>query len=198
MSWRQVGFLYAILVVLAVLYARERPPATALDPVRPPRPRFLQVAASDVSSIRLVRGARMVVLRRDGPGWVVAEPAGAELPTDLVNGFLQALLTTEEIDRIATTTSDLASYGLADQADRVELVRAQGEPVVVSLGSPNPTGTALYARRAADGSIVLIGRQVRDYEEMIYNALPRGAVPAGTADGRIGTRAPLLLSAGKV
>jgi len=191
--WRQVGLLYVVCAVLAVLYARERPPPLQADQSRPPRPRFLQVAAGDVAGIRLVRGDRAVSLRREGRDWVVVEPAGTHVPNDLVTGFLQALLTTEEIDRIATTTGELASFGLGDQADRVELVREEGEPVIVTLGGTNPTGTALYARSAPDGGVVLIGRQVRDYEDMIYNALPRGAVPAGTADERIGVRTPLLL-----
>ena len=186
MRSRQVWLLYGVCAVLAVLYARERPPTPQADPSHPPRPRFLQVAAGDVAGIRLVRGDRAVSLRREGRGWVVADPAGMEVPSDLVAGFLQALLTTEEIDRIATTTGELASFGLGDQADRVELARAEGGPVIVTLGGTNPTGTALYARSAPDGGVVLIGRQVRDYEDMIYNALPSGAVPAGTADDRIG------------
>ena len=140
----------------------------------------------------MVRRARRVRVRREGDGWVVVEPPGATLPRDLITGFLQALLTAEEIDRIVTTTRDLAAFGLDDQADRIELSFARGDPVVVTLGLPNPTGTALYARRETDGSVVLIGRRVRDYEDLIYNALPRGTVPAGTADGRIGRAAPLL------
>jgi hypothetical protein len=193
MRWRQVGVLYLVLAVLAALYARERPAAPERDQSRPPRARFLQVAAADVTAMRLARGAQVVSVRRDGDGWVVVEPAGAELPSDLVRGFLEALLSTEEIDRIATTTGDLGSFGLDDGADRVELTLARGGPVVVALGGTNPSGTALYARRDADGGIVLIGRQVRDYQDMIYGALPRGAVPAGTADGRIGWQTPLLL-----
>jgi hypothetical protein len=199
MRWRQVGVLYLVLAVLAALYTRERPAAPEEgDRSRPPRPRFLQVTAADVTAMRLARGTRIVSVRRDGNGWTVVEPAGAELPNDLVNGFLQALLTTEEIDRIATTTGDLGSFGLSDDADRVELTLAKGPTVVVALGGTNPTGTALYARRDADGGIVLIGRQVRDYQDMIYGALPRGAVPAGTADGRIGWQTPLLLFWGTV
>jgi uncharacterized protein DUF4340 len=198
MRWRQVALLYAVAAILAVLYGRERAPAPEGDRSRPPRARFLQVAASDVAGIRLVRGRRTVDLRRDGRDWVVVEPAGMQLPNDLVTGFLQALLTTEEIDRVATTTGELASFGLDEQADRVELARTEGEPVVVTLGGTNPTGTALYARSAPDGVVVLIGRQVRDYEDMIYNALPRGAVPAGTAEGRIGARTPLLFAGAAV
>jgi hypothetical protein len=196
--WRQVGILYLVLLVLAALYARERPEPPEADPARPPRPRFLQLTAADVEGIRLVRGGRVVTLRRDGRRWQVLEPAGAELPGDLVTGFLQALLTSEEIDRVAEAGVELAPFGLDREADRVELTRAGGEVVVVALGGPNPTGTALYARREADGRIVLIGRQVRDYEDLIYNALPRGAVPADTPEGRIGTRTPLLFEAGRV
>jgi hypothetical protein len=195
MRWRQVGILYVVLAMLTALYARERPPPTTeeSDRSRPPRARFLQLTADDVTAIRLARGARIISIRRAGSGWRVEEPAGVELPNDLVSGFLQALLTTEEIDRIATTTRDLASFGLADEADRVELTLASGPNVSVALGGTNPTGTALYARREADGGVVLIGRQVRDYQDMIYGALPRGTVPAGTTDGRIGARTPLLL-----
>ena len=198
MRWRQVWLLYVVLAAMAVLYARDRPAAPEADRSRPPRARFLQLAAPDVAAIRLVRGGRTVSLRRDNRDWVVVEPTGMRVPNDLVSGFLQALLTTEEIDRIATATGDLGSFGLDDQADRVELSRSQGDPVIVTLGATNPTGTALYARRGPDGGVVLIGRQVRDYADMIYDALPRGAVPADTVDGRIGCRTPLLLSAGAV
>jgi hypothetical protein len=196
--WRQVALLYAVVALLGVLYGRERAPLPDADGTHPPRARFLQLTASDVVGIRLVRGRRSVELRREGRDWVVVEPAGAELPNDLVTGFLEALLTTEEIDRVATTTGELTSFGLDEQGDRVELARTDGDPVVVTLGGTNPTGTALYARSAREGGVVLIGRQVRDYEDMIYDALPRGAVPAGTADGRIGRRTPLLLSRGAV
>jgi hypothetical protein len=198
MRWRQVALLYVVLAVMAAVFVRERPPASKTETSRPPRRRFLQVAAADVTAIRLVRGNRVVSVRRDGRSWAVVEPAGVHIPSDLVNGFLQALLTTEEIERIATTTADLRSFGLDDDADRVELTLGGGEPLVVTLGGTNPTGTALYARRAAEGGVVLIGRQVRDYQDLIYGALPRGAVPAGTGDGRIGARAPLRWNAARV
>src|SRR5262245_33423500 len=169
MRWRQVVLLYVVLALLAMVYLRERPVAREADDTsRPPRARFLQVAAADVTGIRLVRGTRVVSVHRDGRDWTVVEPAGADLPGDLVSGFLQALLTTEEIDRIVATTGDLRSFGLDDDADRVELTLAEGAPLVVTLGGTNPTGTALYARRAEEGGIILIGRQVRDYQDLIY------------------------------
>ncbi len=199
MRWRQVGVLYAVLAVLAGLYARERGTAVPTDAERTARPRFLQVAAADVAEVGLRRGGRQVRFRRQGEDWVVVEPAGAAVPRDLVTGFLQALLTAEEIEPIVTPTRDLTGFGLGEQGDRVEVRLARrGEPVVVTLGTPNPTGTALYARREADGAVVLIGRRVRDYEDMIYNALPRGSVPAAAPDGRVGAAKPLLLKSPRV
>lgn len=198
MRWRQVGGLYAVLGVLAALYALQRPPVQEADPSRPVRPRFLQVAAADVTGFTVVRGARRVRVRREGDEWVVVEPAGAVVPRDLITGFLQALLTAEEIDRIVTTTRDLGGFGLDEHGDRIELSLLRGEPVVVTLGLPNPTGTALYARRESDGTVVLIGRRVRDYEDMLHNALPRGTVPVNDADGPIGGAEPLLLARRRV
>lgn len=194
MRWRQVGVLYTVLGVLAALYALQRPPVPEADPSRPVRPRFLQVAAADVTGVTVVRGARRVRVRREGDEWVVVEPAGAAVPRDLITGFLQALLTAEEIDRIVTTTRDLGGFGLDEAGDRIELSLLRGEPVVVTLGLPNPTGTALYARRESDGTVVLIGRRVRDYEDMLHNALPRGTVPATGVHGPIGGAQPLLLA----
>lgn len=198
MRWRQVIVLYAVLAALGLLYGWERPQRRPDQPVRPARARFLPTAAADVTHITLMRGGRTVRVRRDGDEWTVVEPAGSALPRDLVTGFLQALLTTEEIDRIAPDPENPGAFGLGGAADRVELTLTNGAPVVVALGAPNPTGTALYASRAGDAGIILIGRQVRDYQDLIFNALPRGAVPAGAPEGRIGRGFRLLLNRARV
>jgi hypothetical protein len=156
------------------------------------------VAAADVTGISVTRGNRRIDMRRDGEDWVVIAPAGVTLPRDLITGFLQALLTAEEIERIVATRADLGGFGLGDQGDRIELSLQRGGPILVTLGRPNPTGTALYARRESDGAVVLIGRRVRDYEDMIHNALPRGTVPADGAEGRVGGAKPLLLQGRRV
>jgi len=198
MRWGQVVGLYAVLGILAALYLLQPARAPEADPAKPARPRFLTTAASDVTAISLVRGDRRLRMRREGEEWVVVEPAGAAVPRDLITGFLQALLTTEEIERIVSTTADLTAFGLDERGDRVELTLQRGEPIVVTLGVPNPTGTALYARRESDGTVVLIGRRVRDYEDMLHNALPRGTVPVGDAEGRVGQLEPLLFEGRRV
>ena len=78
MRWRQVGMLYAgRSAVLAALYAPRAAAPARGEPIRsrPPRPRFLQLTAADVTGIRLVRGDAVVSMRRDGGG-VGVERAG--------------------------------------------------------------------------------------------------------------------------
>ncbi|HYV57490.1 MAG TPA: hypothetical protein VE911_08095, partial [Candidatus Nitrosopolaris sp.] len=53
---------------------------------------------------------------------------------------------------------------------------------VVTLGGTNPTGTAVYARLAGAPEVVLIGRDVQYYEELIFQAL--AGTPAPAVDGR--------------
>lgn len=191
MRWRQVGVLYAVAGVLAVLYAREvrRPPT----PEARARPRVLALDAGTLSEIAIQHGARRVVARRAGDGWRVEEPAAADVPSDLVQAFATAVLQAEEIERVGGE-QDLAAFGLDDdRATRVELRPAGGPPETLWLGGANPSGTAVYARRLGRPEVILVGRTLRYYEELILQALPRPVVPADTAHEPIGRVGPLTL-----
>ena len=56
----------------------------------------------------------------------------------------------------------------------------------MTIGETNPTGTAVYARRGGNPVVVLIGRNVRYYEDLIFQALPSGQVPAADVDAPVG------------
>ena len=177
MRWRQVIVLYAVGAALGAEYwfvERAREPAL---PTRPRRQRFLSVRADDVREVRLVRGGRTIVTRRADGRWAVVEPAGTSIPADLVTAFTDALTAAEEIDVVGEAGSDPAAYGLDATAGRVELVVEHGSPVVVAIGAPNPTGTAVYARRGDGPAVVLIGRNVRYYEDLLFQALPAAQIP---------------------
>ena len=60
------------------------------------------------------------------------------------------------------------------------------EPIGITIGGTNPTGTAVYARRRGTPDVVLIGRNVRDYEDLIFQALSADRVPATEAGAQIG------------
>jgi hypothetical protein len=180
--WRQVILLYLVFAALAAEYLlverHEAPPPTA-----PVRQRFLPVRAEEVREVRLVRGGRRVVSRRADGGWAVVEPAGAAIPPDLIAAFADALTTAEKIEALGS--GDGGAFGLDPDAARIELVTQGGEPVKVTIGTTNVTGTGVYARQGDAGEIVLIGRNVRYYEDLIFQALPQPTVlPA--QPGRLG------------
>jgi hypothetical protein len=140
--------------------------------------------------VAIQHGDRRVVARRDGDGWRVDEPAGVDIPSDLVGAFVAAVLEANEIERIGKDQAR-AVFGLDDGATRVEIRPSGGPPETLWLGNANPSGTAVYARRLGDDDVILVGRAVRLYEELIFQALPRPAVPADTPDGPVGAREPL-------
>jgi len=190
--WRQVILLYVVLAALGVAYVGlgpRRPEITADAP--PARPRFLAVDRDAVVEVRVERAGRPVTLRRAADRWQVAEPAGASVPPDLVRAFVEALIDADEIDRVAAVPTDVEPFGLDEAATRVTIASGRPEPTVVLLGSTNPTGTALYARRGGDAGVVLIGRNIRYYEDLIFEALPQPVVPDDAGDDAVGSERPL-------
>jgi hypothetical protein len=174
--WRQVVLLYVVCAALAAEYwLIEHRREVALE--GRPRRRFLAVRLDDLREIRLLREGRAVVSRRDEGRWAVVEPADAAIPSDLIAAFTEALVAAEQIDRVGGAEVDAATYGLGPEAARVEIVAGRDEPLVITLGGTNPTGTAVYARRAGAAEVVLIGRNVRYYEDLIFQALPARRVP---------------------
>ncbi|TMA84814.1 MAG: hypothetical protein E6J77_12410 [Deltaproteobacteria bacterium] len=122
MSWRQVLLLYVLLGLLGGefwLFERrrvERPQG------QPERERFLALQPGQLREVRLQRGGRTVVTRRDADGWAVVEPAGATIPSDLIDAFATALTGAEEISRVGDAQADPRAYGFDERAAQVEII----------------------------------------------------------------------------
>jgi len=144
------------------------------------KPPFIVIDPAGLREVRVRRQGHTMVSRWDGAGWVVVEPKGGTVPSDLIAAFANALAQSQEIARIADRADDAGQYGLDDRASRIEVVPVNGDAVVVVLGGTNPTGTAIYARRDAAPEVVLVGRNIRYYEDLIFQAL--GAKDAPTTD----------------
>lgn len=187
MRWRQVAVLYAVAALLALDYfgvgARPRPGSGA--PTETRRPRVFTIDPKLLSEVAIEHRGRRIVARRDGDGWTIAEPPSLAVPSDLVQAFAVAVLDAEEIEHV-DAEGDLAAYGLDDGAARVELRPSGGPPETLWIGAANPSDTAVYARRLGTRGVVLVGRTIGYYEELILQALPHPSVPVDTSDAPVG------------
>jgi hypothetical protein len=193
MRWRQVLVLYAIAAVLAAVYFRPLPATTGpVDPDgKPARRHVFALDRAQLSEISIEHGGRRIVARRDDDGWAIAEPAGAPIPSSLVDAFAAALVEAEEIEHL-DGDADLVAFGLDDgTATRVEIRPAGGPPDTLWLGASNPSGTAVYARRLGTPGVLLVGRTLQYYAELVMQALPAPTVPAGTGADPVGRTRPL-------
>jgi Domain of unknown function (DUF4340) len=182
MRWRQVLGLWLVLVALTAVYLRTSPPAErGTGSAR--RPRLLTVAPAGVRELVIERAGRTIRATRTGARWTVVEPPDAAIPIDLVAAFADALLGAEEIERVGGADADVAAFGLDDAAVRVELRTDGPATEVVLLGTANASGTAIYARREGTPAVSLIGRNIRYYEDLLFQALPVGRAPAGAPVG---------------
>jgi hypothetical protein len=180
MGWRQVIVLYAVLAVLAGLaWWLGRGPEPGA-PVAPVRARFLPVDAGRFAAFRIARGGRVISARRGaGDRWEVREPPDAPIPSDLLAAFAAALADAEEIQQVGGAGADPDAFGLGEMAAHVDIDLADGRRIGISIGDINANGTAVYARRDDEPAIVLVGRNVRYYEDLLFQALPGGRIPAG-------------------
>jgi hypothetical protein len=187
MGWWRIAGLWAVLAALAAHYwlVEQRHPEPSADR-RPERRRFLGIRVEELREVRLLRAGRTIVSRRAGGGWAVVDPPDTSIPSDLIAAFTDALARAEEIDRVGDAGTDPRAYGLDEEAARVEMIGAGGEPVVVTIGATNPTGTAVYARRHGAPEIVLIGRDVRYYGDLLFQALAPSRVPSVERAGPVG------------
>ena len=191
MRWRQVMGLYVVAAALAGDYLTQAPAEkTGERPAVRSRMRVLGLDVASLSEITIDHGGRRIVARRDGEGWQVDEPAGANVPSGLVQAFAIAVVDAEAIEQQDEVTN-LAPFGLDDGATRIELRPSGGPPETLWLGAANPSGTAVYARHLGTPGVLLVGRTLRYYEELIVQALPQPVVPSDTHEGPVGAVHPL-------
>jgi hypothetical protein len=174
MTWRRIAIYYALGIALGGYFflvewdpARDKPIPTPSRVVT--QSRFLPVSREDVSELELRRDGATVTCRREGERWIVIEPAGAKVASDLITSFVENLTPEREVQIIETAAKDLSLYGL-DQPSATVTVKGRNMLATVLLGGPNPTGTAIYARKENSLQVVLLGTSVSYYEDLIFEA----------------------------
>src|SRR5207237_8367352 len=111
---------------------------------------------------------------RGGRGWTDA--AGRPGSQEPVSDLLAALGALRPLATVDPDPAAPGDYGLGPGGRRLELAAADGRPLLaLELGERNPAWTGLYARRAGEPAVLLVGG-VRGWGL----AEPRRAAPGGT------------------
>lgn len=174
MSWRRVAVIYAVLAMLAgwIAILDRTPPPAATDAPATPGPSLLDVDAAAVSGITLRRDAAVVRAVREQGQWRILEPAGAQIPPDLLEATIATLTKGQSSEALETgPQQDLAAYGLETPSASLEIAVAGGSTAVtVTVGGRNPTRTAVYARRSDRAAIYLVGMNLSYYIDLVFDA----------------------------
>ena len=140
---------------------------------------FGDIDVATVNTLMLESNDRRVRVERSGEGWQVVEPRNATVPSDLISALLFAVVGVPETRSVSLDETRITEFGLHDPAVRLTLGRTDGSDVRVSLGSRNPAGTAVYARREGVGEVVLLGLNAEYYVDLVMEAVANGP-PGGT------------------
>ena len=186
MTWQRVGLYYILAVVLGGYYLLfEWRPGGPDAPVFEPRPvqasTFLTLKRGTIHKLSIQRQKSTFVSHRNEvqPGenaaeWQVLEPTGAPVTSALVISFIENLTPDRKVPIVHEAPQDLASYGLAPPASTI-IVEGDGEQgkETIFIGGYNPTKTAVYARKDGSPEVVLLGYNVKYYEDLIFQATQR-------------------------
>lgn len=171
MTGRGTALLVAVLLGLVgylwLVEARHtrRPPASAEPPP------LLADGAGAAARIELYAGdARVTALRRDG-GWVDGD--GRPWSGTVVGDLVETLAALRPVMVIDADPEDDSAYGLGPAAQRLQVSAADGRPLLtLEVGERNPAWTALYARRAGERQVFLVGAVLRWELEKLRDAAP--------------------------
>jgi hypothetical protein len=179
MSWRRIGLMYALCLVLGLyVYAMERGRDDTIEVSTETLSPLVPTLASRVTDLAFRWGDVVLRLRRDGEVWAVLEPQGVTITNDLVGAVLDTLTTIAPIDVVDDGTGDAAEFGLATPSVILRVSSDLEEPVDVAIGTSNPTRTAVYATRLDEDEVYVIGLAARYYVQLLFEELDGQLMPA--------------------
>jgi hypothetical protein len=173
-TWTRAAACWLVAVVLAVAYLAGEPsrapevgPAQAVAPTPvPAAERAYTLDATALRTVELRRGDESVLLERHDGGWAVKHPTDRTIPGGLVQAFVDQLVDGGEGERVAEESRNPA-FGFAAPQLRVIATDAAGKPFTLVVGAATPTGTAAYGRIEEEGAVVLVGRNLLYYADLL-------------------------------
>ena len=172
MTWRRIIIYYGLAIALGSYFFIFERESGGEKPIFTPKrivqqSKFLPISREEITGLELRHDGGTVLCRKDGQKWIVVEPAGAKVTSDLVASFVENLTPEKEVQIMEETAKDLSPYGL--ERPRVTVtVKGKNLMATVLIGSTNPTGSAVYVRKENSQQVVLLGSGVSHYEELIF------------------------------
>jgi len=120
----------------------------------------LSFSDESVTSITIDNGADRLSLRKAESGWQIEAPPAGAADADNIRTLLTTLRSLRAADFASDDDGDLASYGLAEPAQRVVLGLDDGTEVGLSVGSEK--SGQLYAKSSQRPTIFLVPAWVRE------------------------------------
>ncbi len=186
MTWKRIGIYYVLAVVLGGYYLLfEWVPGGPDAPVFEPRPEqestFLVLKRDAIHKLSIQRQGHTFVSQRTAPQpgqtqaeWQTLEPSGAAVISALVISYIENITRHGKVLIVNEAPDNLAAYGLAPPASTI-VIEGDGQQgtETIFIGGYNPTTTAVYARKDGSPAVVLLGYNVKYYEDLIFQATQR-------------------------
>jgi hypothetical protein len=169
MSWTRALAYVGVWLVLTAYYAvshrgGEAPPARVAVSTPAEEPSgHLGIRGEDVVGLVVESGSRRVRATLVGGQWVIAEPPGGRVSSDLIAALVSAVLDALQIEVVDVGTERDVEFGLDHSTTALTFERADGTFVRLAVGGKNPARTAVYARADGSGDTILLGLNAEYY-----------------------------------
>lgn len=168
MTWTRVAFYWALFLGLLVYDAATAQRRRPVPPAPAGLARAIELDANEVVAIELNRAGRRREFRRaPGGRWSAVAP-DTEVPPDLIAALVAAVTSMQLDEVVANDAGSEAAFGLAPPRGELVLIGRNGRQVKIATGAMNPAGTAVYARAGDDPRVLVIGLDVRAYEDLLF------------------------------
>jgi len=136
------------------------------------------VEPKDVEGVTIARKGETVRLKRTADGWEMLQPLRVRADRAAVDDMVTGLATARMDREIDPNPAKPADFGLAPPEAEVRLdVKGTPAPLVLRVGSKNPTGVWVYAREGDKPAVMTMSESVaRDTARPVADFRDRGVM----------------------
>ena len=172
LTGRDTAVLLAVLTVLVgYLWVFEVRPRRDVATAEPEAAPLLPVPPTAVARVELEEHGRRLTAVRGREGWT--DSSGRPWRTSAVSDLVDTLGSLRPVMVVDPQPKEPGDYGLGAPVRRLVVSGTDGRSVLaLELGEKNPAWTGIYARRAGQAEVMLIGGVLSWELEKVRGAAP--------------------------